>query len=289
MKINYEGHQKNIGNNKFFKFVGWIFLFAGIFVLITSILDFIRWDYKKNNYIKEYVYSESGTLYYELNDERIYIKNVYNTDDEKITINIPNNKVIIMYIDKNNINDGIYFDLNNSFDQGMLYPAIIIFISLFLVAMGLFAIITNMETRKNKATIKPLFFICLIAFLVGSAIIVKQVYNTINYFNLKSQHNIVTATIYSQIYSGREEDTYKFVAYYYVDGKKYIYVNDYYEEGNFDDKLGNTFELYYDKSNPNKVVKMGNPIDVLILILGIGFAAGSFPFIFLKEKIEEKI
>ena len=37
--------------------------------------------------------------------------------------------------------------------------------------------------------------------------------------------------------------------------KKYTYVNDIYEHGTFDEKIGETFELYYDTTNPNKVTK----------------------------------
>lgn len=290
MSVNYKEYQKNVGNNKFLKILGWLFLIVGILVFITHMLSFVSWNSKKSNYIKEYVYSEFGTLYYESNGKKVYIQNIYNTDNEKITIDIPNNETVVMYINLENINEGIYFDLDNTVDQSMLNPTISIFVSLFLVAMGLYFVLTGKETKENETTTNPLFLFFVFLFLLGSGLIAFQVYDAVNYFNLKSQNNIATATIYSQIYNkGTEKNTYKPVAYYYVDGEKYIYVNDTYEEGTLDDKLGDTFEVYYEKSNPNKVSKKENPIDVLILIIGIGFALFSFPFVFLKHKMEGRI
>lgn len=291
MSVNYKEYQKNIGNNKFFKVLGWFFLIAGIFVFITHMIPFASWNSKKSNYSKEYVYSEFGTLYYEANGKKIYVQNIYNTYNEKITLDIPNNEIIVMYINKDNINEGIYFDLDNTTDQSMLDPTLSISASLFLVVMGLYFILTCKETKENESTTNPLFPFFVYLFLLGIGVVVFQSYNAINYINLKSQNNIATATIYSEIYNkGAEKREYhKPVAYYYVDGKKYIYVNDTYEEGTLDDKLGDTFELYYAKSNPNKVAKKEKPINILILIIGIGFAVFSFPFVFLKSKMNKGI
>ena len=75
---------------KSFKIVGWILLIMGILVFITHIIPFINWSVKKSNYTLEYVYNDSGTLYYEVDNERVYIQNIYNTNNEKITLNISN-------------------------------------------------------------------------------------------------------------------------------------------------------------------------------------------------------
>lgn len=289
MSFNYNECQKKVGNNKFSRFLGWLLLIFGIIIFITALLSYVNWNSKKNNYIKEYVYSEFGTLYYESNGNKVYIQNVYNTDNEKITIDIPNNYVVIMYIDKNNIHDGIYFDSDNTNDQSMLNPTMSLYVTLFLVAFGLYFILTYKEQKENKTTIKPLFLIFVFIFLLGIGFIVFEGYNALNYFNLKSQNNIATATIYSQLHNkGTEENLYKPVAYYYVDGEKYIYVNDTYEKGSFENKLGTTFELYYEKSNPSKVSKKENPVDFKILILGIGLALFSLPFIFFKNKMDRR-
>lgn len=51
-------------------------IFIGCFLLLCSIITFVQtitWQVKRKDYDKEYVYSDSGLLYYEKNDERIYI------------------------------------------------------------------------------------------------------------------------------------------------------------------------------------------------------------------------
>ncbi len=223
MNISFKKYQKFIGKSKFLYCLGCFFLITGILVAIVNIFSVVSWNSKKINYTKEYVYSEYGTLYYESNGEKIYIENVYNTDDEKITIDIPNNQTIIMYINKENINEGIYFDLDNTIEQSMINPAYLL-IPLFICAMGLYFVISYKEVKENKNTTNPLFLFFIDLFLVGSILIISQVYKGANYFKLKSHNNVTTATVYSQIYnkSGRGK-SYKFVADYYVDGKK-IYI-----------------------------------------------------------------
>lgn len=80
-------------------------------------------------------------------------------------------------------------------------------------------------------------------------------------------------------------ESYKPVAYYYVDGNKYIYVNNDYEKGTLEANLGNTFEVYYDEQNPSKAVKKDNPINILVLVVGMGLVIFfSAPLIVLMRK-----
>ncbi len=55
-----------------------------------------------------------------------------------------------MYIDKNNINDGIYFDLDNTLDTSMLNPTILIFGTLFFISAGLTSILTYEEANGKE-------------------------------------------------------------------------------------------------------------------------------------------
>ena len=255
---------------KSFKIVGWILLIMGILVFITHIIPFINWSVKKSNYTLEYVYNDSGTLYYEVDNERVYIQNIYNTNNEKITLNISNNETVIMYIDKNNINDGIYFDLDNTFDSSMLNPTINIFVTLFLIACGLTSILTYEEAKGKEHKVPSLTPIFVFLIILGFGFIGSQVDDAFNYFSLKEKNNVAVATINSGIYRwGGSSVNYKSVAYYYVDGNKYIYVNNEYEKGELSSHLGDTFELYYDEQNPNKAVKKDNPINIFILVIGI--------------------
>lgn len=293
MKIKDKKETTKYRKSKSFKIVGWILLIIGVLVFITHIIPFINWNAKKSNYTLEYVYSELGTLYYEVDNERVYIQNIYNTNNEKITLNIPNSETVIMYIDKNNINDGIYFDLDNTLDRSMLNPTIVIFVTLFLIAGGLTSILTYKEANGKEHKVQSMFPVFIFLIILGIGLVSSQVYNAINYSSLKGKNNVTVATIYSEMYNkGQPSNKYKFggydsykpVAYYFVDGNKYIYVNNDYEKGILSDNLGNTFELYYDEQNPNEAVKKENPINILVLVVGIGLIVlFSAPFVTLMR------
>lgn len=287
--MNYKKETK-----KSFKIVGCILLIIGVLVFITNITSFINWNAKKSNYILEYVYNDSGTLYYEVNNEKVYIKNIYNMNNEKITPYIPNNETIMMYIDQNNINDGIYFDLANTIDKSVLNPVLIIFSTLFFILAGLTCILTFEEANGRGHKIPSLIPIFMFLMILGFGFILSQVGNAINYISLKGKNNVTVATIYSEMYNkGQASNKYEFggyesykpVAYYYVDGNKYIYVNNDYEKGTLETNLGNTFEVYYDEQNPSKAVKKDNPINILVLVIGIGLVVlFSAPFVALMRK-----
>ena len=195
-----------------------------------------------------------------------------------------------MYINQNNINEGIYFDLNNTNDQNMLNPIFDIFTVFFLIAIGMCFILKDREAKENKITMNSLFLLYVLIFAFGIALIIWQLNNAINYWNLKDENNITTATIYSEIYNvGAENNLYKPVSYYYVDGKKYIYINDSYINGKLEDNIGKTFELYYNKNNPSEVSKKENPVNILILIIGICLSVCTFPFVFFKNNMEKRL
>ena len=92
--VKYENIHKYTGKSKFLLFFGWLFIICGILVLVTNIVTWNEWGKKEKNYEKKYVYSENGDLYYEKENEKTYIETVYNSDQEKITPNIPNSKTI---------------------------------------------------------------------------------------------------------------------------------------------------------------------------------------------------
>ena len=290
MDVNYKEHQKRVGNKKSFEILGYLFFIIGIFIVVKNIASAIEWNKKEDNYIKQYVFSEAGKLYYEEDEEKVYVKKIYDTDGDKIMLDIPNNKTIVMYIDKNNINEGIYLDLNNSKDQNILNPTFGIFISFLIVVLGLYLILTAKETKEGKVTTKPTFGLFVFLFAVGIALIIWQIINAINYFDLKNNNNITTATICSEIYStGTKNNLYKPVSYYHVDNKKYIYVNDLYVDGTLEENLGKTFKLYYDEKNPSIVSKEEESISVGMLVIGIAFVVIGFPFVFFKKKMEEAV
>ncbi len=291
--MNYNEINKSVGKSKVAKIFGWIFLIAGILVFITTLSTYIGWKSKENNYNKQYVYSSYGNLYYENNNDKIYVKTIYDTNNEVINLDIPNEKTVIMYCSKENMSECIYFDMNNSLDQGILNPFINIIAILFLISIGLFLMINTRiqkdDKGEEKSSLNSIYMLYVFLFVLGAGALIGQIYNAVNYFKLKNNLNVTTATIYSEIYNiGSENDLYKPVSYYYVDNQKYIYV-DSYIEGNLEDNIGTTFELYYNKNNPSEVSKKENPINIMITIIGIGFVAFSTPFIFFKSKMEKRI
>ena len=297
--MNYNEMNKNIGNSKLAKVLGWFFLIAGIIVFISTIVSYFSWSSKKVNYNKEYVYSNFGALYYEKGQNNVYVNKIYNTDDEIISVNIPDNETAIMYCSKTNNNECIYFDNNNSVDQSMQNPILGLFVTLFLMSIAMFLIPKKRFNKEINAdgeiisegsSISSIYLFYIFLFAVGIGCVVWQLYNAVNYYNLKKGNNIAIATIYSEMYNvGKSNNMYKPVAYYYVDNQKYIFVNDEYEKGNLEENLGRTFELYYNQNNPNEVSKKKNPVNLLLLLIGICFSVFTFPFVFFKKKMEKRI
>jgi hypothetical protein len=291
--MNYTKYQKtvaNIGEGKVAKVFGWLFIGLGIYIILSSIFPIINWNLKKGNYDKQYIATSDDSLIYEFDGETIYIDNLYNTDGEKIVLELPDKQTGIAYCEKNNPKNCIYFDLNNSFDDGTLNPAMPVFASLFLLSIGLYFILTLKLQDKEEESLKPLIALFLSLFLLGVSALTYQAYLAVNYLSLKSQNNVTTATIYSEIfkYSGTNR-TYKPVASYYIDGEKYIYVKDFYIKGSLEENESKTFELYYDSNDFNKVSEKKNPINITLLLVGIGCTLPGSLGLFRKNKIEENI
>lgn len=251
--MNYNEIKEGNGTGIVVKIFGYLFLILGIIMLIDTLTSYFSWTMKEKNYNKQYVYSDSGNLYYEMNDKQILVKKIYDTNEEIIELEIPNKKTVIMYCSKNNIDECIYFDVNNSVDQNMLEPFLGFFVTFILLFMGIISISNN----KIRAYVTIVFL-----FVVGIMSIIEELCDGIKYYNLKDKNNTTVATIYSEIYDIEVGDsTYLPISYYYIDNQKYIFVNDFYIEGTLENDLGKTFELYYNENDPNEVLKKENPID----------------------------
>lgn len=265
--MNYNEINKGTGKSIGIKIVGYLFLILGIIMLIDTLPSYLNWTMKEKNYNRQYVYSDYGDLYYEMNDKQISVKKIYDTNEEIIELEIPNKKTVIMYCSKKNLDECIYFDINNSVDQNMLEPFLDFFVTFILIFMGIILISNN----KIRAYMTSVFL-----FVVGIIPIIWQLCDGIKYSNLKNKNNTTVATIYSEIYDIEVGDsTYLPISYYYVDNQKYIYVNDFYIDGTLENDLGKTFELYYNENDPNEVLKKENPIDWYIIGGGIFLVAMS--------------
>lgn len=258
------------------------------FLILCSIITLfqtITWQLQKKDYNKEYVYSDSGSLYYEKNGKKIYIEQIYNTNSETLKLNVPDKKTIIMYCYKDKPTEGIYLGMNNTADARLQNPIVNICVSLFILAVAFF--ILSKKNKENPIYNYYLFYVFI--FLIGMIMSVYQIGNIINYYSIKNDNNIVNATIYSDIYeTGISNEKYKAVSYYYVDDTKYVYVDEIYKSGNINDVLGTTQKLYYDSNSPEKASSKISFVTPLFLIIGIFIIIISFPFVFFRNKMAER-
>lgn len=261
--------------------VGCFFIFGGI----VALCDTITWLVAQKDYNKEYIYSDLGVLSYEKNNEKIYIEEIYNTDGEIIELNVPDKKTIIMYCYKDNPTEGIYLGIDNTPDWRLQYPIINIYLSMLFLVVGIFIL-----SKKNTSNpIKNFYLFYVLLFLIGIGMLCYQIYNIINYCSIKDDNNMVNATIYSDLYdTGVSNDKYKTVSYYYVNNEKYIYVNDVNKNGNINDVIGTTQELYYNPDNPNQVCSKITFFNIFLLIIGIFITAITFPIVFFNRKMANR-
>lgn len=263
-------------------------ILIGCFLLLCSIITFVQtitWQVKRKDYNKEYVYSDSGLLYYEKNDERIYIEKIYNTNGEILQINVPDKKTIIMYCYKDTPTEGIFLGMNNTADSRLQYPIMNIYVSALILTIAL----VILSKKRNENPIIRFYPIYVFILFVGIGISCLQIHNIINYCTLKDNNNIVNATIYSDIYEiGISSDKYKSVSSYYIDNNKYVYVDETYKNGNINDALGTTQKLYYNPDNPVKVAKEIKLSNFFLLIIGIIIIAFTFPIVFFRNKMANR-
>lgn len=225
-----------------------------------------------------------------MDNEKVYVKDVYDTSDKSITLDIPDQKTVIMYCDKNTPTQCIYLDLNDTGDMFLLQPFLSFLIYFLMIAMGFFFIYhTTKGLHIKKDSFNDIYLVFIFFFLLGCFGVFFQVRNFFNYYELKKSGNVVDAHIYSEIYSsGGKDYLYKPVSYFYVDHQKYIYVNDSYIKGSLEENYGKTFEIYYNKENPSDASLVKNPVNFYILLISLLFVVISFPFIFFKTKMEKK-
>lgn len=174
----------------------------GYFLILCSVITFaqtITWILDKEDYNKEYVYSDSGNLYYETNDEKIYIEKIYDTNEEILQLSVPNGKTIIMYCYKDKPTEGIYLGINNTSDSRLQYPIVNIYVSAFILVLALFIL----RKRNNERFIQKFYLFYIFLFTVGIGLASYQGASIINYYIAKAENNIVNATIYSDIYEER--------------------------------------------------------------------------------------
>ena len=69
----------------------------------------------------------------------------------------------------------------------------------------------------------------------------------------------------------------------------YINQNNINEGIYFDLNNTNDQKLYYNKNNPSEVSKKENPVNILILIIGICLSVCTFPFVFFKNNMEKRL
>lgn len=276
--------------SKFIKIFGYFFIIFGVLATILYVTNWIDWNQKKDNYTKQCAYSNGTSLYYKVDEQTIYVNKIFNTSDEKIDLDIPNGKSVILYSNNSNVNECIYFDMDNSNDAVMLEPIQGVFV-LFFIGIGVYfasgdknAVIQgNLDMSPRNLRWFGIFF-----FVIGMVAIIGGILENINNLSISSQDNRVTATIYSEIHSYKT-DIYKPVAKYSIDDKEYIYVSDTYVDGQLEENLYTTIELYYDQNDYNKVVPVEQKVQIKIIIYGLLLAFWGFPFAFRNKKMQQLV
>lgn len=267
-----------------------ISLFIAVSYTFFTVIDYLEWEDIKKNYHKQYVYSDNGILQYDIDTGTIYVETMLDITENEIKKDIPDNKTILMYCHKDDPTTCIYINLNDSSYQKYetfflepIFPAIF-----FLLGIGCLQSLRNIDKVK-----KWYANICLTSIgLVFMSVVFlgTQVVSIKNYSKLEEQQNVATATAYSEIYkSTGTEPRYRQASYYYVNGTKYIYVNETYERGLAEQNYGNTIKIYYDEENPNNAVKVDQPISLSLVVCGMFlFIIGILPFIF-KKQLKQRI
>ena len=136
--------------------------------------------------------------------------------------------------------------------------------------------------KKNKHfNLYPVF---IFIFILGLIATISESIKAINYFSLKKENNIVEATISSQIYSpSYDQSKFKLLAYYFVNGEKYLYVFNF-TEGKLDDYFGQKIELYYDVENPTYSITKDFSVNYFLIIIGIFLSITTFLSLVLPLK-----
>ncbi len=286
--MDYNKTIKHTQKSKILVVLAWMSLVMSIFVLVFTAYGFIKISSRNANYNREYIHSEYNRLYYLNNGNNVYVNRVINEENKIINPTIPNGKIAIMYCNKNNSSECMYYE-NEAFEK----PWVGVLTFFVLLAFSSFILINrkkNLTNNDSKISANNVFVFAIVICGLGFWGLGLQIKNVIFYYKLKGD-NIVYATIDSEIYNKTnksKKEMYKPVSHYYVDGKKYIYVNDTYEYGTLNDNYGKKIELYYDDNNPSIAIKKNNPINIPILIMSIFLLIFTFPIVFFKRKVEER-
>lgn len=265
-----------------------IFLFiGGIFILITSINSYSHWKIDLKNYSKEFVFvdSDNKILYYENDGEKISVDTIYNSKKEKLSLNMKRYDVAIMYCDKEKVSECIYIgsDDDAMFSKSDLFSNVLGVVILVVLGLCIIGFNTFKKVYNNRFTITG-YFLSFILAIVGVCLIVYEIYNLNNYYNIKNQNNKTTAAVIGKIYKPYTDSSYYPVAFYSVDGKFYYYVIEDSIEEDFKDYLGKEFELLYDSKNPSIVISVDYEDGYTFLIVGMLILISALYITFGKQK-----
>lgn len=267
-----------------------IFCYIILFFLILSLLSNLSmlFSLNQNTYTKQYAYSDLGVLYYEKNNQKIYI------DNESNLLDVPYGKTIEVYCNNDNLKECVYIEKIHETDFWIYIQIVfIILISIYLYKIKTKKVKFVEEENKEQAIEISsrilLNFIYGLMIALGMSLVLSQIKNSYNYFTFE-KNNIVEATIYSEIYMNSENQTkYKPVAYYYVNNIKYVYVSDKFENGSLEENLNKKIKLYYDDNDPSQAIKTKSSFEFKILFVGVVMLIVGFQFLLFKEKSEKII
>lgn len=296
-----------------------LLLIVSVIGIISVISTQISWNNFKTNYSEELILNNNNVLSYTKNNKKFIIDTIYNTNGAEIFLNTPfymagvknifnppNNYYMSLYLNKDNPNTGIF--ITPSEESTMKNPIFLLFAYVFLgIASVNYYIVhrkyfnffrINSEKTNNKDNTfskKIIFYLGLVLFLIGFSTIISISKDLYTYFELRTQNNLVTSTNYSKLYFNYDLKNFTIITKYNINDKDYLYSNTKSSliYSNSINTNPDTVDLFYDKSNPSKVVEKNLKPEffsiTFLLFLGFfGYKISIEPFILNYKKNKNK-
>lgn len=217
-----------------------------ILIVITTLVGIFFWSTKVrwNAEIEEY----HEILYY--GQEDVQINELTDFYGEELSIEIDDTEAILMYCSSQYGKTCVTGDFNNSFENLLREPSIVINI-VFLIDLALLFILFKDKCFGKVKT----YIIFGIVLLLGLVNIGKVIYNFADYYVfVNDSENVVTGYVVRQLITKNKNEYYPVVEYVTEQGEFTNYVlSSYSGEVSNEHTDKNKITIYYDKSD-NEVI-----------------------------------
>lgn len=234
---------------------------VGIFFWSTK----IRWDAQIEDYHE--------VLYY--GQEEVKIESLIGFYDEELEIDIKDDEAILAYCDSEFGGDCVTGDFNNSFENLLREPSIVI--SIVILIDVILLLILSKDNYYSKVKIYVIFGLIL---LYGAISLGKVVFEVADYYFLVNDTEFVTtAKVERYLITNNKDEYYPVVRYTSEQGEFVNYIEVPMKESKKE------LTIYYDKVDNSKAISKKSLVEyVLPLIVGILYIVLSIVFLIKKRK-----